>query len=82
METPEFEDHVICIMDLTVKKVGCVLLQAAYGCDRDLAHKINTDRWLLAPSENMRIYKIKKSDIPGIIKKFNNLSEEKNLISF
>lgn len=76
MKTPESEDHVICLMDLTVKKVGCVLLQAAYGCDRDLALKINTDRWFLAPTEHMIIYKIKKSDIPGLINKFNNLSEE------
>ncbi len=76
MKTPESEDHVICLMDLTVKKVGCVLLQAAYGCDRNMVHLINTDRWFLAPTEHMSIYKIKKSDIPGIINKFNNLSEE------
>lgn len=66
----------ICLMDLKEKKVGCVLLQAAYGGDRVLPMQIGTEHWFLAPTENMQLFKIPNSEIPKIIKGFKKISKK------
>ena len=51
-ETKHFE----LIYDCDKKAVGCVLIQAAYGCDSSLVHRFgfDTSTWLVAPTSGMR----------------------------
>lgn len=72
------EDEVIFCADTSVGKIGCVLLQAAYGGSSALAHQVGTDRWLLAPTPNLRVYRAKKTDIPRIIQFFQTFKDGNN----
>jgi hypothetical protein len=42
--------------DPETKQVGCVLIQAACGCNHSLVHKygFDTRTWFLAPTEGMK----------------------------
>jgi hypothetical protein len=44
--------------DKTKGKVGCVLLQAAYGCNIDgfNLQKFGIENWLLAPTNDLKVY--------------------------
>ena len=44
------------MFDPVKKAVGCVLIQAAYGCDYSLVHEFgfDTSTWLVAPSEGLK----------------------------
>lgn len=71
------QDFTFCLFDLKLKKVGCVLLQAAGGGNSQLAQQINTDRWLLAPTDDMVLYKIPKNKIPDIVALFNSIKDKR-----
>jgi hypothetical protein len=59
------------VFDLTLKRPACVLLQAAYGCDSSIPHLFNTDTWLLAPTDDMRIYCITGNDLKQAVAMVN-----------
>lgn len=61
------EDHMLCLFDLVEKKVGCVLLQAAFGGSNYIPNNVDTHHWFLAPTPNMKLYKIPMSQVPQII---------------
>lgn len=42
--------------DWKLKRVGCVLLQAAMGGDVHAASEFSTDKWLLAPTPDLKLY--------------------------
>lgn len=67
------EDYTICLFDLELKKVGCVLLQAVMGGDSSIPQRIDTKHWLLHPTDDMKLYKIPNDKIKEIIKRFNEL---------
>lgn len=59
-------EKLLLAVDIKEKKVGCVLLQAAYGTDY---HSINfaalfpPQTWLLAPTPDLIVYSIAREDI-------------------
>ncbi len=42
--------------DATLMRPGCVLIQAALGGDSTVAHLFPLDSWLLAPTDDMKVY--------------------------
>ena len=65
------------LVDIEEKKVGCVILQAALGGNRNIAMNIKTERWFLAPTKNMKVYTLKnKEEIQKFIDIFNSLEDE------
>lgn len=42
--------------DVKLHRPGCVLLQAAYGCDGQVAHSFDPESWLLAPTPDLKVY--------------------------
>ena len=46
-------DSLTFVIDLDSRQPGCVLIQAAYGCDHGAAGMFPTRSWLLAPTPNM-----------------------------
>lgn len=44
--------------DVKLRRPGCALLQAALGCDPALASAFPTDTWLLAPTDDLKVYPI------------------------
>lgn len=71
------KDHTILLMDLKKGQVGCVLLQAVYGGNSSLVSKIDSKHWFLSPTEDMKLYKIPNSEIPGIIEAFEGRTIDK-----
>jgi len=52
------KDDIILAVDKKLKKVGCVLLQAAMGGSSAAVGMIDVDKWLLAPTDNLELYTI------------------------
>lgn len=48
---------------------GCVILQAHFGCEGNIAHLFDTKDWLLAPTPDMRVYPLEDWQIPFLVKK-------------
>lgn len=44
--------------DIEQMKPGCVLLQAALGCQSSIAHRFPVESWLLAPTPGLKVYEI------------------------
>lgn len=57
--------------DLTLKKVGCVLLQAVYGGDSRIAHRIGNEHWLFAPTADLRVYELTDDQVEQLVKMHN-----------
>lgn len=53
--------------DAVLKRPGCALLQAAYGCDPQLAHMFDTDLWLVGPTPNLACMEIDASRLPQLV---------------
>lgn len=67
----EEEEHIQCLMDINLKKVGCPILQAAFMGSREICMNVNTECWFLAPTPDMKMYKIPVRKIPEIIAQLN-----------
>ena len=55
--------------DVELMRPGCVILQAALGGDRFLAHRFPTESWLLAPTPNLKVYEVTEEQVPLLIAK-------------
>jgi hypothetical protein len=44
------------LYDAKLKRPGCVLLAAAYGCDTSVCHRFPPGSWLTYPTPDMRVY--------------------------
>ncbi len=68
------EKEIVFLADLEKKMIGCVLLQAAFGGNSSIVHQVNTDKWFLAPTDNMKLYRIPrdKESIDKVVNFFNN----------
>lgn len=53
--------------DVTLKKVGCVLLQAAMGGDSALASDIDTEAWLFTPTPGLRLYRLSDDEATALV---------------
>jgi hypothetical protein len=57
----------VLLYDATLKKVGCVLLQAVYGGDGAIAQRIDNDDWFLAPTKDMRLYRLTRAQADQLV---------------
>lgn len=48
--------------DISEMKPGCVIIQAAMGCDPDVSHEFHTDHWLVSPSTGMKVYPLESQE--------------------
>lgn len=55
--------------DIKLMRPACVLLQAAFGCDSDLAHRFPTESWLIGITDDMRAYEVTDEQISQLVKK-------------
>lgn len=45
--------------DVKLMRPGCVLLQAAFRCDSQVAHAFDPQDWLLAPTPDLKVYPLR-----------------------
>ncbi len=64
----------LVLLDIEQKKVGCVLLQAIYGGDRGITNRIDSRSWFTAPTETMKLYRVKEEDVEPLIDRLNELA--------
>ena len=55
--------------DIDEMKVGCVLLQATFDCPSEIAHRFDTDKWLLAPTPGLQVYDITEDQLDQLVDK-------------
>jgi len=55
------------VYDIEAMKPGCVLLQAVHNCDPDLAHHFDTKHWLLAPTDNLKVYECTDDQLKQLV---------------
>jgi hypothetical protein len=53
--------------DAVLQRPGCALLQAALGGHMGIASKFPTSSWLLAPTENLRVYEVTPAQLAVLI---------------
>lgn len=71
-------DKVVFIADLTEKKIGCVLLQAATGCSREITNLVDPKYWLTSITPNMKSYCIDRDKMELVAEQFNKQDNETN----
>lgn len=54
--------------DTKLRRPGCVLIQAAFGCAPLVAHRFPLDSWLLAPTPDMRVFAATEPQMEKLIK--------------
>lgn len=54
------------LYDVTLRKIGCVLLQASTGGDTRAPQDFPTEDWFLAPTPNMRLYETSESQYEAL----------------
>lgn len=59
MSKPKFDS---IVYDIELMRPACVLLQVTFGADSAVAHLFDTNDWLVAPTDNMRRYKLNSDD--------------------
>lgn len=47
---------------------GCVLLQATFGCEGRMADHFDTKHWLLAPTDNLKVYDVTEDQLKQLVK--------------
>ena len=57
--------------DIEKRKVGCVLLQAVYGGDSQLAQQIPVEDWLIAPSPGLQLYRLTDDEATKLVAMHN-----------
>lgn len=57
------------LFDVQEMKVGCVLLQAVYGGDRNICVDLDTQYWFLHPTPNMKLYEVTPEQRKMLIEK-------------
>lgn len=53
--------------DCTLKKVGCVLLQAVLGGDGRLAMELGSENWLFAQTADLKVYRLSQEDAEDLV---------------
>ena len=60
-------EEIIIAYDKTLMRPGCALLQAIFGGDLGIAGQFEVEDWLLAPTPDLRPYRIQRYQISQII---------------
>jgi hypothetical protein len=55
------------VYDAVLKRPGCALLQAALGGTNGIADLFPLDSWLLAPTDDLRLYEINEGRLGQLI---------------
>ncbi len=55
--------------DISRMKPGCAIVQATFGCDGMIADNFDTKHWLLAPTDEMRVYPVTKDQLRELVQK-------------
>ena len=58
--------------DISLMRPACVLVAAGMGANTRLAHEFPLNSWLLAPTDNMRVYRITDEQLTQLIQKVKN----------
>lgn len=58
------------LFDMKLKKIGCVLLQAAVGGDTWLPSMIDNQHWLLSPTPDLRLYSMTREQKIKLVEHF------------
>lgn len=64
--------------DPVLKRPGCAIIQAAFGCSGNLASLFDTEDWLLAPTENLGVFEVTDEQLgklPEITRIFRKRNE-------
>jgi hypothetical protein len=57
----------VLVYDMKLKRPGCVLLQAVLGGSAGVANQFPATHWLLAPTPDMKTYKISDEELKQVI---------------
>lgn len=52
----ECREDVQIAFDTKLRRPGCAIVQASFGCDPSVSHHFETDTWLLTPTPNMGVF--------------------------
>jgi hypothetical protein len=63
----------VLVYDLKLKRPGCALLQAALGGSGGMANQFPTEHWLLAPTPDLKPYKISDEELAQVIRYHRSL---------
>lgn len=55
--------------DIVEMKPGCVLLAAAMGADTWASSKFDPKHWLVAPTDNLRVYEITDDQLAQLVER-------------
>ena len=53
--------------DAKLKRPGCAILQAAFGCTIGIANHFPAENWLMAPTPNMQVYTVTPDQLQYLI---------------
>lgn len=56
------------VFDMKLRRPGCVILQAAMGGDTRAANRLPAESWLVAPTDDMRVYEITEAELDQLAK--------------
>lgn len=65
--------------DIKLMRPACVLLQAVYGCGADVLADFNGESWLLAPTDDLRLYELDEKQLRILSQRVNDLFPMKRL---
>lgn len=55
------------LYDVTLRKCGCVLLQAVAGGSIGIANRIPAEDWLVAPTPDMKLYELTDDQVDQLV---------------
>ena len=64
------------VYDAELKRPGCAILQAAFGCNPRLANEFDSKTWLLAPTPNMKVYAVTDQEL-GFLVRLSDKAQQK-----
>lgn len=67
------------LYDVTIKKVGCPLLQTVHGCHE--SSRFPVESWFIHPTPDMRVYEISISEFNRLLA-FHRIAASLNVDSF
>lgn len=55
------------LFDAPLMRPACVLLQAAYGCPLLIAERFPAESWLVAPTDDMKVYAVTEGQLQFLV---------------
>ena len=57
----------LLVYDITLRRPGCALLQAAFGVPGSIAARFPTEDWLLSPTPDLKVYTLTDEQLKKVI---------------